>query len=120
MDIKELKEAVENIEITYDYGKTYSELYNVMIDAWNNGLCYDSDELFTEYIGYDTAEEIAEMELRESGLIRLYYFLGDVNIAAYDVFRINGYGNLEEVHFDDLQNLKDELLDYIEDEMEED
>ena len=119
MDIKELKELVENIEITYDYEETYNKLYNVMIDAWNDGLCCDSEELFTEYIDYETAEQIAETELRENGLARLYYFLGNANVAVGDVFRINGYGNLEEVHFDDLENLKDELLEYIDDEMED-
>lgn len=118
MDICELKDKVENIEISYDYEKTYNELYNTMIDAWNDGVCLDSEELFLEYIDYETAENIAETELRENGLARLYYFLGDANVATADVFRINAYGNLEEVDFDDLQNLKDELLDYIEDEME--
>lgn len=117
MDLKELKEKIENIKITYDYDEVYSELYNAVIDYQNETQDFDMDYLFEDFIDYDLAEERAKYELDTGGLIRLYYFLGDANLNN-SLFRIDGYGNLSDVGLDDLECLKADILDNINDKME--
>lgn len=118
MKLEELKDKIEEIEITYDYEDTYNNLYNTVIDYEDNTQDWDFDYLFEEYISYDVAEDIAKNELENGGLVRLYYFLGDANLNN-DMFRINGYGNLEDINKEDLEYLKDEILNIIDNKLEE-
>lgn len=118
MKLEELKDKIEEIEITYDYEDTYKNLYNTVIDYENDTQDWDFDYLFEEYVSYDLAEDIAKNELENGGLVRLYYFLGDANLNN-DMFRINGYGNLEDINKDDLECLKDEILNIIDNKLEE-
>ena len=112
MNKKELREKIEEIEITYDYEKTYNDLYNTVIDYMNETQDFDLEYLFEDFIDYDLAEEIAKTEIERGGLLRVYYFLGDANLNN-ELFRIDGYGNLTDVSKEDLENLKEEILDNI-------
>lgn len=114
MDIKEFKKKIEGIDITYDYYKTYADLYNACIDYQNESQEWEFEELFNDFLDYKTAEEMAKNELEKGGLIRLYYFMGDCNFNN-EMFRVNGYGNLEDISIDDLKYLKDEILENIND-----
>lgn len=120
MKLEELKEKIEEIEITYDYEDTYNNLYNTVIDYENDTQDCDFEYLFEDYINYDVAEDIARGELSKNGggLIRIYYFLGDANLNN-DLFRIDGYGNLEDINKEDLEYLKDEILNIIDNKLEE-
>ena len=115
--LEELKEKINNIEITYDYEETYNNLYNTIIDYQNDTQNWSFEYLFEDIIDYEIAEEIAKRELETGGLLRLYYFLGDANFNN-SIFKINGYGNLEDIEKDDLLYLKEEILNIIENEME--
>ena len=110
--LKEFKQ-IENIEITYDYEEVYSNLYNTCIDYMNETQNWDFEYLFEDIIDYDFAEERAKYELEQGGLIRLYYYLGDANLNN-SIFRIDGYGNLSDIHKEDLEYLKQEILERIE------
>ena len=111
--LEEFKQKIENIEITYDYEETYSNLYNTCIDYMNESQNGDFEYLFEDIIDYDMAEERARYELEQGGLIRLYYFLGDANLNN-DIFRVDGYGNLQDIHKEDLEDLKQEILEKFE------
>ena len=117
MDLKELKEKIENIEITHDYENSYTDLYNAVIDYMDETQDFDFEYLFDDIIDYEMAEERARYELENGGLVRLYYFLGDIN-CNNDIFRINAYGNLEEINIDDLEDLKQEIIDKINEKIE--
>lgn len=118
MDLKELKDKIEKIEITNNYDECYGELYNACIDYMNETQNFDLDYLFEEFVDYETAEERAKYEL-ENGLERLYYFLGDTKISNNILFRINVYGNLENISKEDLETLKEDILDNIDQKMQE-
>ena len=118
MDLKELKDKIEKIEITNNYDECYGELYNACIDYMNETQNFDLDYLFEEFVDYETAEERAKYEL-ENGLERLYYFLGDTKISNNILFRINVYGNLENISKEDLETLKEEILNNIDQKMQE-
>lgn len=117
-ELKELKETIENIKITYDYEETYTNLLNATIDYQNNTQDWRFEEIFQDIIDYEIAEERAKYELEQGGLIRLCYFLGDANLNN-QIFRIDGYGNLTDITKDDLQNVKDEILEEIKNAIQE-
>ena len=74
---------------------------------------FNLEYLFEDWIDYELAEEIAKRELEDGGLIRLYYYLGNANLNN-SLFRINGYGNLEDIDIDDLRELKSDILKELE------
>lgn len=117
-ELKELKERVESIAITYDYEEVYCDLKNAVIDYMNDTKDWDFETIGEDIIDYDFAEEQAKCELENGGLSRLYYFLGNTKPNG-DLFKINGYGNLENVDIEDLKNMKEEILDTINYKMKE-
>lgn len=116
-ELKEFKERIENIKSSYDYDSYYTDLYNATIDYMNDSRDYDFEYLFDDIITYDVAEERAKYELENGGLIRLYYFLGDANLNN-ELFEIDGYGNLTDINKDDLDYIKEEILNTINEKLE--
>lgn len=116
--LQELRNKINDIEISYDYDKTYTNLRNTTIDYMNESQDWYMDYFFEDFIDYELAEDIAKHELETGGLIRLYYFLGNVNLNN-EIFRIDGYGNLTDVDIDDFKYLKQQILDYIDDKIKE-
>ena len=97
--------------------EAYSDLYNACMD-----YDYDLEDIFEDYITEDIAEEMAKHELESWGLARLYHFMWDVNFCCCDLFRVNGYWNLEEVDHGDIENIISEIEDrtgITEDDIEE-
>lgn len=117
--LRELRKRIEKIESSYDYEEYYTELYNATVDYMNDTQDFDFEYLFEDLIGYETAEEIAKQELENGGLLRLYYFLGDANLNN-EIFKIDGYGNLTDINKDDLDYIKEELLNEINRKIESD
>lgn len=117
-ELKELKEKIENIKIGYDYEEVYTALKNTVIDYMNDTQDWDFEYIGEDIIDYELAEAQAKYELENGGLIRLYYFLGNANMNN-ELFKLNGYGNLEDLNIDDLNNMKEEILDLINDKLEE-
>lgn len=111
--LKKLKKQIENIKVTYDYDQTYTNLLNACIDFQNETQCWEFEDLFEDIVDYEIAEERAKYELENGGLVRLYYFMGNCNFNN-EIFRINAYGNLEEINKDNLECLKQEIIEKIE------
>ena len=109
MNKLELLEKIKNVEISYDLESTYNELYNLWMDYLCDTNDYELEYLFNEFVSYDLAEDIARNELENGGLIRLYYFLGDADLTN-DIFKIDGYGNLENIDESDFEYIKQELI----------
>lgn len=105
---------MKKIEITYDYDETYTNLRNTIIDYENETQNWDFEYLFEDFVDYEIAEQIAEEQLKSGGLERLKYYIGDTIFFENDIFRIDGYGNLQNIDIDDLKFLKEQILDEIE------
>lgn len=120
MTKKELFEQLENIEDwlnNYKIGteEAYCDLRNTATD-----YDYDLEDLFYDYLTNDEADDYVIEQAKMGGLARVYYFLWNVNPMACDLFKLDWYGNLEEVHNSDLIELIDEIRDRIgEDEEDE-
>ena len=98
--IKSLNEEKEKID--YASEEEYKKIYN---------LC-SSDEVLIEYLdeqNYITSDDEDRVIAENSDSIdRLRYFIGDTYSA--EIYRIDGYGNLENVTSEDLKDLCDDLI----------
>ena len=98
--IKALNEEKEKID--YASEEEYKKIYN---------LC-SSDEVLIEYLdeqNYITSDDEDRVIAENSDSIdRLRYFIGDTYSA--EIYRIDGYGNLENVTSEDLKDLCDDLV----------
>ena len=106
----------------YDFLNSYTEIYssdfndiqNAVIDYMNDNQDFSLEYLFEDYVDYETIEYMAKDMLKEEeGLIRLYYFLGDANIASNDLWHIDGYGNLQDITQDDVRFLVEEIQEEL-------
>ena len=116
MTRKELKEKIENIEITYDYEETYNNLFNTCVEYMNESQTWDLERPFEEFVDYEVAEDIGRQEFEKGGLERMRYYIGDTNFWGNEIFRINAYGNLENIYKEDLEMLKEEILEVLDNE----
>lgn len=114
MNKQELVDYLKEYKLTYDFSEDYRNIYNACVDYMNESQDWDIEECFQDIITYDLAEEQAKYELERGGLVRLYYFLGNAN-CNNDLFRINGYGNLEDANSDTMKCLIDEIIERLED-----
>lgn len=115
--LEELKEKIESAD-SWNYEEYYTEMRNATIDYMNDTQTWDFEEMFDDVIDYEIAEEQAKYELEQGGLVRLYYFLGNAN-CNNDIFKIDGYGNLQDIKKDDLDYIKEEIIDKIDEMLEE-
>lgn len=116
MNMKNFYEDICNVTINYDEDvrDVYNQLYSICKNYENECDC---TELFNDFIDSDIAEQIACTELENSGLLRLKCFIGNCYLDE-DLFRLDGYGNLENVTVDTLENLREDILNAIEAQME--
>lgn len=98
--IKALDEMKE--EISYGGEEYYKKIYNA---CSNDGeiLSYLDEQ---NYVTSDDEERI--IKENSDSIDRLRYFIGDTYSA--DLYRIDGYGNLENVTSEDLKDLCDDLI----------
>lgn len=121
MTLQELKRKIEDIEITWEVEKVYTELYNTCIDYMNETQNFSLDYLFEDFYDGEIIEEIAINIIRNDGLARLQHFLPpDEFVEADRIYKMNAYGNLENsIDKDDLEDLKADILYEIENNLDE-
>lgn len=113
MTKKQLKNKLEKIEVTYNYDKVYSDLYNTVIDYMNKSQDWGLEEYFNNFVDSDTVEEMLKHELERGGLARVRFFINDITVNE-DLYKLDGYGNLKNISYEDLRNLKDDLIAELE------
>lgn len=96
--LKELKKEINNYSIDYE-----DALYQLR-DLDDEGY-YSED-----FIAYDEAEELTKKQLEDGGLARLNCFIDGVDLTA-DIFKLDGYGNLENCYKNDLIDAIDEMIE---------
>ena len=107
--IKSLNEIKENI--TYASEEDYKKIYNA---------CSNDDDIldYLDEQNYVTSEDEDRVISENSDSIdRLRYFIGDTYSA--EIYRLDGYGNLENVTGDDLQGLCDDLVKELKSQIQE-
>jgi len=105
--IKTLKDIKENL--SYDYQKSYNQIWNACVEVDNEyGEPYLCDYISEE--NYVNEDEISEIFIPQNSdsLARLRCFIGDT--YSSDLYKIDGYGNLQNIDKSDLECLCDELI----------
>lgn len=116
--IKKLEEVKNNLE-NRDNESNYCDMINTMIDYDNEAqdelYLYDTCRELIEFVDEEILEGIIENELK-NGIERLRYFIND----TYDdtIYKINAYGNLENVSDDDFKYCIDEIIERLQDTIE--
>lgn len=114
MTLYELKEQIENVDIKYPLDECYALMQNTMIDYWNDTQDFFAEEYFEDYVDDEIVKEYITEIVRNDDLNRLYYFLNGSDFTA-ELFRIDAYGNLKNIDTCDMEALKQDLLDEIND-----
>lgn len=117
--LKELKEKVENIEISYDYEQTYCDLINATIDYQNDTQDWGFEWIFNDYIDDYILKDMVEYNLKEHGVWAVRNLLDGIKNEC-GIYRIDAYGYGYDIDYEDLQNIKDEILETIDSKLEED
>lgn len=107
--IKSLNTIKENI--TYASEEDYKKIYNA---------CSNDDAIlvYLDEQNYVTSEDEDRVISENSDSIdRLRYFIGDTYSA--EIYRLDGYGNLENVTGDNLQDLCDDLVKELKSQIQE-
>lgn len=116
--LKELKEKVENIEITYDYEQTYCDLINATIDYQNETQTWDFEWIFEDFIDDEILQYQVEYNLKEFGVWAVRNLLSGIK-NENGVYRIDAYGYGYDIDYDDLKNIKEEILETIDNKLQE-
>ena len=112
--LKELKKEIENIEISYDYEKTYCDLINATIDYQNETQTWDFENIFEEYIDDEILKYTIEYNLKEYGVWAVRNLLDDIKDEC-GVYKIDAYGYGHDITTDDLKEIKEQILETIND-----
>ena len=108
--LRTLKEIKENL--SWEYDKEYNKIWNACAEIDNEyGEPYLCDYISEE--NYVQEDEIMEFLIKSNSdsLDRLRCFIGDTYSAA--LYRVDGYGNLQNIDRSDLECLCDELIDKL-------
>lgn len=101
---EELLDLKERLESYWDLEWYFAELYNILSDFYG-------EDLLSDYITYEDAEEMAKQQLEDGWLVRLYYFMGNVNWNMANLIHLDWYWNCEEATSEDLIDIIDDVID---------
>jgi len=118
--LEELRKQVENIEISYDLESTYCDLINATIDYQNETQDWEFDYIFESYIDDFVLVNLVKDNLERFGIWAVRNLLNDIK-NENGIYKIDEYGYGHDVTSSDLEDIKKQILDEIDDlESEED
>lgn len=124
-ELKELrKETIKKLEelqsnLGYDTEETYCDMYNIMADYDNDAQddLYLCDKLRDNLDVLD--EELVQYYFQNNqGLERLFYATRGIEYAD-SIYKVNAYGNLENITTDDFKWAIQETIDALQEAMME-
>lgn len=92
------------------------DLYDDMTDVGTLvtlALQSDNDELIQDIIDNDELDEIVAHQAEGYGWQRVKYLLGGIEWMNDDYYTFNGYGNVENLTTDDVEQMADDLIGNI-------
>lgn len=112
--LEQLKKEVENIEIGYDLEKTYCNLINATIDYQNETQTWDFESIFEDYVDDEILKYQVEYNLKEFGVWAVKNLLDDIKEEC-GIYKIDVYGYGHDITIEDLEDIKAQILDVIND-----
>ena len=110
--LKQLRKEIEEINITYNLEETYCNLINATIDYQNETQTWDFEYIFEEYIDDEILKYQIEYNLKEFGVWAVRNLLDDIKEEC-DIYRIDAYGYGHDITKEDLEDIKEEILQVI-------
>ena len=110
--LKQLKNEVEKIEIGYDYESVYCDLINATIDYQNDTQKWDFEWIFEDYIDDELLKYQIEYNLKEFGVWAVRNLLDDIK-DENGIYRVDAYGYGHDITTEDLNDIKQNILDTI-------
>lgn len=110
--LEELKKQVENIEISYNLENVYCDLINATIDYQNDTQTWDFEYIFEEYIDDEQLKYAVEDNLERFGVWAVRNLLDDIK-DENGIYKIDVYGYGHDITSSDLEDIKEEILDKI-------
>ena len=117
--LEQLKNEVENINIGYDLEKDYCDLINATIDYQNETQTWDFEYIFEEYIDEEILKYQIEYNLKEFGVWAVKNLIDDIKDEC-GIYRVDAYGYGHDITQEDLEEIKEQILDTINNINEED
>lgn len=112
--LEQLKKEIENIEIGYDLEETYCNLINATIDYQNETQTWKFESIFEEYIDDELLKYQVEYNLKEFGVWAVRNLLDDIKDEC-GIYKIDAYGYGHDITIEDLKDIKEQILDTIND-----
>lgn len=110
MNKKDLIKKIEEIEITFDFEQTYYNLHNACIDYMNETQNWNLDYLFEEFIDEELLKDMVKYKIDKEGLWSVINLLSEIN-NYNGIYRIDVYGYGHDIEKEDLELLKEDILD---------
>lgn len=118
--LEELRKQVENIEIGYDLESTYCDLINATIDYQKETQDWEFEGIFEDYIDDELLSYAVKDNLERFGVCAVRNLLDDIKDEC-GIYKIDAYGYGHDITSSDLEDIKEQILDTINDlESEED
>lgn len=112
-ELKELKKRIEGIEISYNYEETYCDLINATIDYQNETQKWNFEYIFEEFIDEELLKDQVKYNLDEFGVWAVRNLLDDIKDEC-GIYKIDAYGYGHDLTYEDLKDIKDQILETIE------
>lgn len=111
--LNELAEAVSDIRGFDDIASGRHDVYDVINFAnelSSEGHVIGAEEYVQDIVTDDMLDEMVQYEVESGGWQRVKFLLGGIDDINDDFYRINGYGNAENVTPDYLDAIVDDLM----------
>ena len=112
--LEQLKKEIEKIEIGYDLEEIYCNLINATIEYQNETQTWDFESIFEDYIDDEILKGQVEYNLKEFGVWAVKNLLDDIKDEC-GIYRIDAYGYGHDITVEDLKDIKEQILDVIND-----
>lgn len=106
--LNELAEELEGFDIPVGYDEEI--VVNFAHELENVGIIDDAMEYVGDIIDDEQLDELVAYEAQNNGWQRVKFFIGGIERINEDFYRINGYGNAENIDPEYLDAIMDDLM----------
>lgn len=107
-DIKTAKKEIRNIECLYQ--AVYDATYKYMQASGN----WDLQEAFDDFVDDEWIEEAIKDQMEEGGFERVWFLVSGIK-QLRDIYKVDVYGNLENITKKDVELLIEDIKERLED-----
>ena len=109
--LNDMADELENVDFPVrDIGYDVEDVINFANELEMAGIICDSIDYVGDIIEDEHLDDMVYHEVKEYGWRRALYMLNGIECTSGDFYRINGYGNVENIDPDYLDAIMDDLM----------